>query len=177
VGILGCFAPDVWAGGPGTGSAPACQVTKLSRHARTLKGTVAVEVVDTSADPVFGSNDVDFLFRLERDGFNLFDFFGRPLRGPAPKFFRLSLQIPNTGGLSNGDFLCAALGDPGLSAQILAAFGFPANSHLVITQNSITDTDESLAFLIPGTDGPNGNLGFVLDRYSSIADVTIFVVP
>jgi|RhiMetdeSRZDD1v2_1073273.scaffolds.fasta_scaffold406781_1 hypothetical protein len=141
---VSALAFDAWAGGPGGGIAT-CQVTNSSGGALAIRGTVAVETLQSVAV----ATDVDYTFRLTRSG--------------ATAFFRFTKNAL-VFGKTNEDVLCLALDDLGLSAQILAAFNLPPNRRLVITDKSITNAEvQSLDQIIPGT-----------GRASTMGDIVIY---
>jgi hypothetical protein len=127
-----------------------------------LKGTLAVEVTSGDVFSGTGFHDVDFTLRLHH-------------RSRQQNFFRIHLFTP-IGGLSDEQVVCRLLNpnDPAgggdnvpvaFVQQILAAFGLPLNLRLVITSQSITNTDLSQAFLIPDT-----------EHAASLADLKIYAV-
>ena len=104
---------------------------------------------------------VDYTLRLARSGVT-------SCGDPSSKvcFFRLSLEA-KVFGISNEDVLCLALENPGLSAQILAAFNLPPTRRLVITDKSITNAEvQGPDQVIPGTGDPG--------RASTMGDVVIW---
>jgi hypothetical protein len=148
--VLLVFAPalavDALAGGPGGGVVASCQVPNPSAGA--IRGTVAVETQRSDAV----ATDVDYTLRLTRSG--------------ATAFFRLSL-FALVFGKTNEEVLCLALEDPGLSAQILAAFNLQPGRRLVITDKSITNAEvQGPDQVIPGSGVPG--------RASTMGDVTIY---
>jgi hypothetical protein len=139
---------DAVAGGPGVGVIASCQIPNPSAGALAIRGTVAVETQRSDAV----ATDVDYTLRLTRSG--------------ATAFFRLSLNTLAF-GKTNEEMLCLALEDPGLSAQILAAFNLPPGRRLLITDKSITNAEvQGPDQVIPGTGTPG--------RASTMGDVTIY---
>jgi len=152
VALLAGLTPGTWAGGAGD---PNTTCVVRNPAGNTLQGAVGLTLISlvNAAGPTYS---VDVTLSLQRGG--------------SSAFFRTNMNMTV---LSPQGMVCQGL--TVLGPDILSTFGFASSAQLVITNNSISDTDGS------GTDCSVNGVPFTCSvsgtsKPTSLASIRIYVI-